>query len=66
MAEAAAALAATGTRTVYARVDGCVIGGALHLMELELLEPGLFLSLHPEAAGRFAAAIAGALADGQE
>ena len=66
VAEAAAALAAAGTTTVYARVDGCVIGGALHLMELELLEPGLFLSLHPQAAARFASAIAGALGDDQE
>jgi hypothetical protein len=42
-------------------VDGCVIDGALCLMELELLEPGLFLAVHPEAPDRFAAAIATAL-----
>ena len=66
VAEAAAALAAAGRPTVYARVDGCVIGGALHLMELELLEPGLFLALDPGAADRFADAIALALRTAQE
>ncbi|HYC31582.1 MAG TPA: hypothetical protein VEB59_04790, partial [Gemmatimonadales bacterium] len=66
VAEAAAALAAARAPTVYARVDGAVIGGALHLMELELLEPGLFLSLETAAAGRFADAIAGALSGAQE
>jgi hypothetical protein len=30
---------------VYARVDGCVLEGRLLLMELELLEPGLFLGV---------------------
>ena len=59
---AAAALAGARAPTVYARVDGAVIDGALHLMELELLEPGLFLLLETAAAGRFADAIAAALA----
>ncbi len=58
----AAALRAADRRTVYARIDGCVIGGSLLLMELELLEPGLFLALHPRAPERFAAAVATALA----
>jgi glutathione synthase/RimK-type ligase-like ATP-grasp enzyme len=62
--QAAAALGAAGSRTLYARVDGCVIRGELCLMELELLEPGLFLAVHPEAPGRFAAAIALALLSG--
>jgi len=44
--------------TVYARVDGVVEDGQFHLMELELIEPALFLAEHPEAAGRFAEAIA--------
>jgi len=44
--------------TVYARVDGVVEDGQFHLMELELIEPALFLADHPEAAGRFAEAIA--------
>jgi len=47
--------------TIYARVDGVVEGGDFHLMELELIEPALFLADHPEAAGRFASAIASAL-----
>jgi hypothetical protein len=51
-----------GNRTLYARVDGCVVRGELHLMELELLEPALFLALHPDAPDRFAAALAAALA----
>lgn len=59
--QAAAALRLAGRQTLYARVDGCVIDGELHLMELELLEPGLFLAVHPAAPDRFAAAIARAL-----
>ena len=62
VAQAAAALQAAGSPTLYARVDGCVIGDVLYLMELELLEPGLFLAVHPPAPDRFAAAIAAALA----
>lgn len=46
---------------LYARVDGCVVDGRLHLMELELVEPSLFLAEHPEAAGRLADALLGAL-----
>jgi glutathione synthase/RimK-type ligase-like ATP-grasp enzyme len=42
---------------LYARVDGCVIGGHFHLMELEMLEPSLFFEHAPGAAGRFAAAL---------
>ncbi|HEX6106214.1 MAG TPA: hypothetical protein VFZ26_11570 [Gemmatimonadales bacterium] len=66
--QAAAALAAARRRTVYARVDGCVVDGVLRLMELELLEPGLFLAMDPAAPDRFARAIAGATASarGQE
>lgn len=47
---------------VYARVDGVVDEGRFLLMELELIEPVLFLTDHPEAPTRFAAAIAHALA----
>jgi len=53
----AAVLAAPG-RTVYARVDGILVGGDLVVTELELLEPALFLDADPDAPGRFAAAIA--------
>jgi len=44
--------------TVYARVDGIVDQGRFLLMELELIEPMLFLSDHPQAPARFAQAIA--------
>ena len=47
--------------TVYARVDGVVDEDRFLLMELELIEPMLFLADHPEAPARFAAAIANAL-----
>jgi glutathione synthase/RimK-type ligase-like ATP-grasp enzyme len=43
--------------TVYARVDGVVRNGAFLLMELEIFEPLMFLSRHPEAPARFARAI---------
>ncbi len=43
---------------LYARVDGVESDGRFLLMELELIEPALFLSLHKKAASRFAAAIA--------
>lgn len=35
--------------TLYARVDGVVINGIFHLMELELIEPYLFLGLSQNA-----------------
>lgn len=41
----------------YARVDGVVRGGAFLLMELELLEPELFLEQDAQSAHRFAKAI---------
>ena len=41
----------------YARVDGVVRDGAFFLMELELLEPELFLELDAQSAHRFAKAI---------
>ena len=43
--------------TLYARVDGVVDEGEFRLMELELIEPALFLSSQPEAPRRFADAI---------
>lgn len=42
---------------LYARVDGCIIGGELLVMEVELLEPTLYLGHHPAAPHRFAAAL---------
>ncbi|GAA4032878.1 ATP-grasp domain protein [Sphingomonas rosea] len=55
---AKAALAAAPAPATYARVD-LVRGndGALQLMELELIEPALFLHCVPEATSSFAAAI---------
>lgn len=47
---------------LYARVDGCVVDGRFLLMELEVLEPALFLAAAPGAAERFAASMAEALA----
>lgn len=40
--------------SLYARVDGCVLDGQFVLMELELIEPDLFLRSHAEAPGRLA------------
>ncbi|HEY4216121.1 MAG TPA: hypothetical protein VGM67_03225 [Gemmatimonadaceae bacterium] len=43
---------------LYARVDGILRDGAFLLMELELIEPNLFLAYAPGAVDRFARAIA--------
>lgn len=42
---------------VYARVDGVIKDGQFLLMELEVFEPLMFLSSHPEAPARFAHAV---------
>jgi glutathione synthase/RimK-type ligase-like ATP-grasp enzyme len=55
---AKAALAAAPERAIYARVD--IIpddDGVLRIMELELIEPALYLDLAPAAGPRFAAVI---------
>ena len=60
VADAARALAAArtaGESPLYARVDGCVVGGTLMLMELELLEPELFLRTDVAAGDRLASAL---------
>ncbi|GLQ92664.1 ATP-grasp domain-containing protein [Dyella acidisoli] len=50
-----AATAALGHRDLaYARVDGVVANGQFLVMELEVIEPSLFLTGRPEAAERFA------------
>jgi glutathione synthase/RimK-type ligase-like ATP-grasp enzyme len=51
-----------GEVPLYARVDGCVVDGTLMLMELEVLEPELFLRTDPAAGDRLAAALLGRLA----
>jgi glutathione synthase/RimK-type ligase-like ATP-grasp enzyme len=52
-----ASLPVGGEPPLYARVDGCVVDGELLLMELELLEPELFLRCASEAPGRLADAV---------
>jgi hypothetical protein len=44
-------------RILYARIDGVDVDGTFVLMELELIEPALFLDLDPAAPARFARAI---------
>jgi glutathione synthase/RimK-type ligase-like ATP-grasp enzyme len=56
-ARAIAAAHAPDGAPLYARVDGCVVDGRLMLMELELLEPELFLRMDPSAADRLASAL---------
>lgn len=52
------ALAAVTPRPLYARADFVRNdGGNFELMELELIEPSMYLRMHPEAPGRFANAI---------
>lgn len=63
--EARAALDAapsSGESTLYARVDGCISGGRLLLMELELIEPALFLGTAPGSAQQMADAVVARLA----
>jgi hypothetical protein len=61
IAAATRALEASDHETLYARVDGVVRHDRFELMELELVEPSLFLEASPGAADRFAAAIVEAL-----
>ncbi len=56
--QAAAVVASLDVRPLYARVDGITRGDAFLLMELELIEPNVFMSYDENAAGRFARAIA--------
>lgn len=46
-----------GSKTLYARVDGVEIDGVFHLMELELIEPYLFLAFSEKATANYAAAL---------
>ena len=50
------------TGALYARVDLCRVDSSWAVMELELTEPSLFLTFHPETANELAAAIARRLA----
>jgi len=55
------ALEAVSEPWIYARVDGCAPGGVFQLLELEMLEPTLYLDTGPEPAGHFARTIVAAL-----
>ena len=57
VAQARACIVHAPALPVYARVDGVVKDGKFLLMELEVFEPLMFLSRHPEAPGRFARAV---------
>lgn len=46
---------------LYARVDGVMMGGAFALMELELIEPYLYLYGHPESYENYYQALKGML-----
>ncbi|MGW7681042.1 ATP-grasp domain-containing protein [Kribbella sp. NPDC054772] len=59
---ARAALAAAGPTPTYARVDGVVVNDRFLLMEIELIEPYLFLPQFPAAADKLAAAVASRVA----
>lgn len=50
-------LTALDHKTVYARIDGVETAAGFQIMEVELIEPSLFLSEHPLAPTRFADAI---------
>jgi glutathione synthase/RimK-type ligase-like ATP-grasp enzyme len=54
--QGAAALRALPERPLYARVDGVVRDGALIVIEVEVLEPALFMEFDPPSAERFAEA----------
>jgi glutathione synthase/RimK-type ligase-like ATP-grasp enzyme len=61
LASAQSILDAAGKPPVYARVDGVVVNGRFLLMELELIEPYLFLPENPAATEKLAAAVANRL-----
>lgn len=58
-AQAAHVIRTLSETPLYARVDGIERGGAFLLMELELIEPNLYLEFGDGAARRFATALAG-------
>jgi glutathione synthase/RimK-type ligase-like ATP-grasp enzyme len=57
LASAQALVASFAKDSLYARVDGVVIEGVFHLMELELIEPYLFLGLSEKAIPNYKAAL---------
>jgi glutathione synthase/RimK-type ligase-like ATP-grasp enzyme len=61
-ATADAAMAAVGERLLYGRADLVRHGDGFRLMELELVEPALYLRMDPGAPARFADAVTRLLA----
>jgi hypothetical protein len=57
LAAGEAALAAVGQKLLYARADLVRSGDAFRVMELELVEPSLYLRIDPAAPDRFADAV---------
>ena len=57
LAAAARALSRVEGPWLYARVDGCMIGGEFTLMELEMIEPSLYFAMDQGATERFANAV---------
>lgn len=57
-AERALSVATAGSDWLYARVDGVRRGGRLEIMEIELVEPSLYLRFDPASPARLARAIA--------
>jgi len=56
-------LAALDVMPLYARIDGILRGNAFLLMELELIEPNLFMEFSAQSPARFADALAARLRD---
>jgi glutathione synthase/RimK-type ligase-like ATP-grasp enzyme len=59
-AQAESILGLLPTAPLYARIDGIRRGDQLVLMEVEVIEPYLYLPADPSAAGRYVAALAAA------
>ena len=59
--EAAQIIETIHSPLLYTRLDGILVNATLHLMELELIEPHLFLDNAQESASMFADAIAHAV-----
>jgi glutathione synthase/RimK-type ligase-like ATP-grasp enzyme len=57
LASAQALVTSFAKDSLYARVDGVLIDGVFHLMELELIEPYLFLGLSEKAIPNYKAAL---------
>lgn len=62
LAAADAAIAAVGQKLLYARADFVRSGNTFRLMELELVEPSLYLRTDADAPDRFAEAVASSVA----